>query len=464
MAATKQFSTGGGFPHDNSAGRTIEFTLSYGKSELLDPNSTQPSYTYHIEFSNPEDRAYVCAMYGPPRDEEGLNAFARQLGNAYRTVSNDPSYAALPVPPLPYETQYGADREAEFQIKKGGGIAQGCLWAQQFGPGTNLAIDIANSPGAKTYRAQAIGGDNRIVAEQSGLAGDFRNAPLLSRRATASDGSNNGVGSPYSPADGFDAMIPTQPTSLPQAESNPVRRLVRLNSSTSPAVSVAASDHQSYWDDRFGSGASSLDGNTPRNPNFPALPPEAEGPLGIVSGQPMRFFQFPIFDTRTNSGAAGDPNRPAALENLLWKGGRFQGSAIDTGAPALPVIQNRQISPAPETAWRLRRVVPAIPTPPTSAPRNSQGALSLNDAYLEYLKRLNANPSPASAIDTDAPGAPLVPSDDSEFSGGLLGRLMAVTGIDLQNPDQLAPTPQDDELRAFYRDNPVQPWTLQRRR
>jgi hypothetical protein len=63
---------------------------------------------------------------------------------------------------------------------------------------------------------------------------------------------------------------------------------------------------------------------------------------------------------------------------------------------------------------------------------------------------------------TYAPAAP--PPDDSNFSGGLLGRLAALMGVDPQNPDQLAPPSQDDELRAFYRDDPVQPWTLQRRR
>jgi hypothetical protein len=71
---------------------------------------------------------------------------------------------------------------------------------------------------------------------------------------------------------------------------------------------------------------------------------------------------------------------------------------------------------------------------------------------------------PASAADSSAPAAPLVPSDDANFSGGLLGRLMAMAGIDPLNPNQLAPPPPDDELRAFYRDDPAQPWTLQRRR
>jgi hypothetical protein len=80
------------------------------------------------------------------------------------------------------------------------------------------------------------------------------------------------------------------------------------------------------------------------------------------------------------------------------------------------------------------------------------------DAYLQYRKRLDANSSPVSAMSAGAPVAP--PSDDSNFSGGLLRRFAALMGVDPQNPDQLAPPP--DEQRALYRDNPAQPWTLQR--
>jgi len=66
------------------------------------------------------------------------------------------------------------------------------------------------------------------------------------------------------------------------------------------------------------------------------------------------------------------------------------------------------------------------------------------------------------AIDTGAQ-VPLVPSDDAKFSGGLPGRIAALAGIDPRYPNQYA-SPQDDELRGFYRDDPRQPWTLQRRR
>lgn len=39
MASTKRFTTGGGFPHAGSPGREIEFTLSYGGSNLIAEHS-----------------------------------------------------------------------------------------------------------------------------------------------------------------------------------------------------------------------------------------------------------------------------------------------------------------------------------------------------------------------------------------------------------------------------------------
>jgi hypothetical protein len=70
----------------------------------------------------------------------------------------------------------------------------------------------------------------------------------------------------------------------------------------------------------------------------------------------------------------------------------------------------------------------------------------------------------ASAIDGGLRVAPDASSDNPNFLGGLPGRIAALAGIDPQNPNQFALPPLDDELRAFYRDDPVQPWTLQWRR
>lgn len=61
--------------------------MKTGRSGLL-PNPD--AYTHRLEFSDPEDSAYVCGMYGPPRDKVGLQAFADQLAEAYREVAKDP--------------------------------------------------------------------------------------------------------------------------------------------------------------------------------------------------------------------------------------------------------------------------------------------------------------------------------------------------------------------------------------
>src|SRR5262249_22650481 len=142
-----------------------DFTLSYGKSDLLDPNSGQPAYTHRLEFSDPEASAYVCAMYGPPRDKEGLGAFARQLAEAYREVARDPVYEKLPVPPLKFGDPDGTERQAQADIEAER-VARSCLWARQFGPGTKLNIDLAGAD-SKRYRARAIDRANRIVGEDS---------------------------------------------------------------------------------------------------------------------------------------------------------------------------------------------------------------------------------------------------------------------------------------------------------
>ena len=46
---------------------------------------------------------------------------------------------------------------------------------------------------------------------------------------------------------------------------------------------------------------------------------------------------------------------------------------------------------------------------------------------------------------------PLAPSDDPNFSGGLLGRFAALAGIDPQNPNQPAPPLDDEQEQADMR-------------
>jgi hypothetical protein len=177
----------------------------------------------------------------------------------------------------------------------------------------------------------------------------------------------------------------------------------------------------------------------------------------------MRFLFAPIFNTRDRSGATGDPNRSNALDDLISNFGRWQAPSLNAGA-APPPVPNRRISlsngndsnsPSNGTGTTFG--------PPITAPSDSQRPLSLNDAYLEYLKRLNASQPQALALEPSAPSPPLAPPDDSSFSGGLPGRLAALLGVDPQNPDQPAPPPSDDDLRALYGDL-MRPWLLQGQR
>jgi hypothetical protein len=181
-----------------------------------------------------------------------------------------------------------------------------------------------------------------------------------------------------------------EPMSL-QLDSPSAPRLVRVNGSPSAALPAPLPDTQNPWDDGFENGTSSFGGITPRNPNAPASPSESEGPIGLFSGEPMRFLFAPIFQTRTPSD--GDPDRRSALDNLIWSGLGSRAFSPDAGT-AQPLLPDRRISSASGNVSDSlsNKSSPGL-VPPISAPPDSQGPLSLNDAYLEYLRRLGVSQS-----------------------------------------------------------------------
>ena len=62
-----------------------------------------------------------------------------------------------------------------------------------------------------------------------------------------------------------------------------------------------------------------------------------------------------------------------------------------------------------------------------------------------------------------ASAAPLVPYG-AGFSGGLPGRMLAIAGVDPDDPTRIARQPGDAELNSFVGNGPFPPWTLQRKR
>jgi hypothetical protein len=143
--------------------------------------------------------------------------------------------------------------------------------------------------------------------------------------------------------------------------------------------------------------SSAFPGITPPDPVQPVPPPEPGGPLGVFSGKPP-----PLGTT------------PLPFENLLNIANAF-GSGDGFGLLAGLVSRN---------------------------PTQSEPLRQIADSILERrLGRRTYSVSPAPAYDRGAAVAPLVPSDDANFSGGLLGRFAALAGIDQNQPT----TPLDDD-------------------
>ena len=118
--------------------------------------------------------------------------------------------------------------------------------------------------------------------------------------------------------------------------------------------------------------------------------PDSDGPIGLFSGKPMRFPFAAIFQTATPSAAASDPDQRSALDDLIWNGRRPRASSLDAVA-APPLAPDRQSSFVSENGLTSSSGDPGAAFPPLPASPDSQRPLSLNDAYLEYLKRLKAS-------------------------------------------------------------------------
>jgi hypothetical protein len=129
--------------------------------------------------------------------------------------------------------------------------------------------------------------------------------------------------------------------------------------------------------------------------------PEAGRPLGIFTGKPMPEWTTPVplGGLLGNSKASGDSDWFNLLAGLV----------------------SRNSTP---------------PEPP------QQTADSMPE---RRLGRRILNQSPVPAYDPGAAAAPLAPSDDPNYSGGVLSRLVALAGIDPQNSNQPAPPSPDDE-------------------
>jgi Peptidase family M23 len=173
-----------------------------------------------------------------------------------------------------------------------------------------------------------------------------------------------------------------------------------------PNEAPAANRHDSFTH-RFGNWTASPEGDiTPRDSSLPTPPPQPGRPLGIFTGRPMPSWitQPPLGGLLNNSNAAGN----------------------NDGFNLLAALVSRN-STQPES-------------PPQTADGNPE----------RRLVRKILNQSPAPAYDPGTAAAPLAPSVDANYPGGLLGMYAALAGTDAQDPNQPAP-PDDEQQQANIR-------------
>ena len=97
---------------------------------------------------------------------------------------------------------------------------------------------------------------------------------------------------------------------------------------------------------------------------------------------------------------------------------------------------------------------------PAPQPQESEGPLTLNEANLLYLARLNRNKPQASMSDPAASTASFDASDRNPPRLSAADWITSLAGVGRQNPVQPASSPQTRGLAgSAYRGNPVQPWT-----
>ncbi|MFH1343583.1 MAG: hypothetical protein ABIL01_20620 [Pseudomonadota bacterium] len=135
-------------------------------------------------------------------------------------------------------------------------------------------------------------------------------------------------------------------------------------------------------------------------PDLEQQPPEHSRLPGIVSGKPM-----PLLSTPLPLGELLNSSTPSDEDWLK-------------GLAGLALRNSTQSEPPQQTAG--------------SVPERSLG-------------RKTYGVSRASVFDAGAPAVPFVSSNDTDYSGGQLGRFAALTGLDPQNPDQPASLPLDDD-------------------
>jgi hypothetical protein len=268
-----------------------------------------------------------------------------------------------------------------------------------------------------------------------------------------------------------------------------VERFTKPSGGALPSAG-GAPDGSGTFDERFGTWRASPTGGA-RNP-FPPLPRGLRKGSAAPDGAAWTSAQGAAATPTPLALNASGPGFGSQIDNALntagnravpglTRVGKFVGNSLiapaegaspsglllrDPTAPNLPGDDTQGIdSSKPERRLSRRIVNPAAggsgdsPYSPAPQPQESQGPLSLNDAYLLYLARQNASQPQVSMSDPAPPTAPFDATNPNPPPLGAADWIASLAGVDPQNPTQFASSPQTRGLAgSSYGGNPMQPW------
>jgi hypothetical protein len=205
--------------------------------------------------------------------------------------------------------------------------------------------------------------------------------------------------------------------------------------------------------------AASPSGPLSRGPIAPNLPSTA--PIADQSN-PAYFSGSngsPIVDTNGLSLSTADMDFPSLGRRIADKP---PASIFDAGAPGVPFVPPAYLNSVGGLSGLPAPAAGIDPMNPKQAAAPPQTGGVLRSSSSEPLRYGSNTTAPIS--DAGAPAALFALPDSLKFTGDIADWLAALAGVDRMNPTQAASSPQDDQLRGLYRDDPIQAWFVQGRR
>ena len=149
-----------------------------------------------------------------------------------------------------------------------------------------------------------------------------------------------------------------------------------------------------------------------------------------------------------------NPDRPAYLEQYQQYL-RSRDANTETGLSSSPDAAPSDGSASSDPGENIRRLVRR----PSSVLSNDVPPPGQSDSFDDRFGNWTSSPAGSGPLNAPQPATPLALPDQINPPAGLAGWIAALAGIDPRNPNQPAPSPQDEQLSGF-REDPMRPWPI----